>query len=87
MKLEDEVREETAFTPLYDLTAFKMHFDLKKIPGMFQWTMDVILASVKLQFGLVYHGNTVIFLRTLEKHIDHAEQVLTLFQRAGITVK
>lgn len=48
--------------------------------------MDVILASVKWRFALVYLDAIFIFSKTPEKHIDHVEEVLTLLQGAGVAL-
>lgn len=46
--------------------------------------MDVILASVRWLFALVYLGNIVIISKKAEKHIEHVKQVLTLLKHAGV---
>lgn len=48
--------------------------------------MQVISASVKLQLFLVYFDKIVIFLKALEKHIDHVRGMLAMLQSAEITL-
>lgn len=49
--------------------------------------MDVILVGVIYKCASVYLNDIMVFTMPPEKHIDHANQVLTRLQRAGITLK
>lgn len=49
--------------------------------------MNIILASVKWQFALVFLKDIFIFLKMREKHIDYFKQVLTLLHCAQVTLK
>lgn len=83
-KIEDEDQDKTALTLHHDLYRFvRMPLGLKNALGTFQKAVDLILASDKCQFALVYLNDIVIFLKTLEKQIDHVKQVLTLLYRSG----
>lgn len=46
--------------------------------------MNVILATVKWQFALLYLVDIIIFSKHAYKHIEHVRQVLTLFNDAGM---
>lgn len=57
-EIEIEDRDENAFTSHHRLYRFvQILFGLKNAPGIFQWTIDVIWASVNWQNGLVYFEN------------------------------
>lgn len=49
--------------------------------------MDVILATVKGQYTLVYNDDTTTLSKTLKKHPQHFEKVQKLFNNAGMTVE
>lgn len=48
--------------------------------------MDGMSATVKRQYLLVYLNDIYIFSETPEKHIKHLKHMLTLLQKAGITL-
>lgn len=48
--------------------------------------MDVVLASVKWKFALVYLEEVVVFSNTVDDHIDHLKAVLKLLKNAGLTL-
>lgn len=54
---------------------------------MFQRGMDIILASVKQKFALVYIENIVILSKTLQKLIAYTKIVLTYLKEAYVTLK
>lgn len=88
VEIEYKDRNKNVFPSHYGLLLLvRMSFALKNAPGTFQTTMKIILSSVKWQLALVYLEITVIFSMTLEKHIEHVEQVLALPQRARVTIK
>lgn len=49
--------------------------------------MDVINASVKWQFVLVYLDNITIFSKSPSEHVEHTHQVLHLLSDDGVTLK
>ena len=49
--------------------------------------IDTILAAVKWQFVLVYVDVTIVFLLSLEQHMDHLRTVLALFKEASIILR
>lgn len=64
-----------------------MRDGLKNGPGKLHQAKDVLLTNVKLKFAQVYFQDTVIFLRTLNEHIDHqVRHVWTLFYNVGATL-
>lgn len=60
-----------------------MPLGLEIASGTTQRAMDIILSSVKWQCALVYLNDIVIFLKSLDEHIDQVRQVLTLLNDAG----
>lgn len=88
VEIDDRDKDKTAFTSHHGLYRFtRMPFGLKNAPATFQRAMDVIVAPVRWQTALVYLDDIVIFFRTLEEHITHVRQVLSLLQNAGVTLK
>jgi len=49
--------------------------------------MDMILAGVKWQMCLVYLDDATVFSRSPENHLQHLGEVLTLLEKAGVTLK
>lgn len=47
--------------------------------------MDVTISAVKWQYALVYLDNIIVFLKSVEEHIVHARNVLTLLGDTGVT--
>ena len=86
--MAEEERDKTAFISHYDLYRWlRMPFGLKNAPGTFQRAADVILASVKWQFALVYLDDIIIYSKSIEEHYDHLQTVLGLVHKAGISLK
>lgn len=49
--------------------------------------MNIILASAKWQFKLIDLAHVVIVSNSLDEHIDHVWQALTLLNDAGFSLK
>lgn len=49
--------------------------------------MDVVLATVEWQYGLVYIDDITIFLMTPKKHLQHSYKLLKLLKKAEMTIK
>lgn len=64
-----------------------MLFGLRHTPGTFRRTMDVIVRSVKWQFGHVYLDDIVVFSETHKEHIDHVRKVHLLLFNAEATIE
>lgn len=85
---EEENRDKTAVPSHQGLHCFIwMRYDSKSAPQTFQQSMGIITASVKWQCSLGYLYHRVILLMTSKSYIKHVHEVLTLLQRAGVTVK
>ena len=64
-----------------------MPFGLKNAPGTFQRAADIILASVKWQYALVYLDDVIVYSKSIEEHFGHLDHVLQLMHDAGLTLK
>lgn len=64
-----------------------MLFRLQKAPATFPLVTDIILASVKRQFTLVYIVGIIIFSKIRRKHTAHTKMVLTVLKEAGVSLK
>lgn len=64
-----------------------MTFGVKNAPGNFQIVIDVILATVKWQYALVYLEDVIILSDNVQKHLKHVYVVLRRFSNAGVTLK
>ena len=81
-------RDKTAFVSHHGLYRFKrMPFGLANAPGTFQRAADVILASVWWQFAIVYLDDIVIYSDSVEQHFEHLTTVLSLLNKAGLTLR
>lgn len=88
IEIDDDGRDKTSFTSHHGLFRFKrMPFGLKNAPGTSQRVVDVILATVKWQFALVYLDDVIVFSSSLEDHVEHVATVLRLLKDAGVTLK
>ena len=83
-----EDRGKTAFTCHWGAYQCKrLPFGLSNAPATFQRAMDMILAGVKWQTCLIYLDDVIVFSRSPEEHLTHLEEVLSLLQAAGVTLK
>ena len=83
-----EDREKTTF-PSY-LATFRytrMPFGLRNAPATFQRALDIILSGVRWKLCLIYLHDFVVFPRTMENHLRHVDEILTLLRNAGVTLK
>lgn len=56
-----------------------MPFGIKNAPGKFMRVVDVILATVKWKYSLVYLDDVIKFSKTAVEQLDHFRSVLRLF--------
>ncbi len=69
IELDEDARDLTAFVSHHGLFRYKrMPFGLKNAPSTFRRAIDMILATVKWQFAIVYLDDIIIFSRTSEEH-------------------
>ena len=80
-------KEKTAFVTHQGLFHYtQMPFGLRNAPATFQRAVDIILSSVKWQFCIVYIDDVIIFSKSVDKHLDHIDQVLTLLGDSGMSI-
>ena len=88
IEIEEEDKDKTAFVTHHELFRFKrMSFGLRNAPSTFQRTIDIILATAKWQYAIVYLDDIIIFSNSVEEHLVHVSKVLDMLQRAGMTLK
>lgn len=63
-----------------------MPFGLNKVLGTFQRVFNVIPASVKWKYALVYLDNVIIFSRTAVEHLNLVQRVLWPLSESGVTL-
>lgn len=87
MEIEVRGKDKTKFTLQNGLYLFlRMLLGLKNIVSAFQLQMEIKLSSLKEQFLLVYLHDVVIFLRSLNQHLQPIRTVLRLLSRAGVSL-
>lgn len=64
-----------------------MPFGLTIAPETFQRTLDVLLSPFKWKSIIVYIEDVVIYSDTVEKHITHVDEILTVLRQAGVSLK
>lgn len=64
-----------------------MSFGLQNAPPTFQQILELILSCVRFKPFLVYLNDVLIFSCKLEDHIKHIDEVLTLLENAGVSLK
>lgn len=62
-----------------------MLFDLKNALSPFQRAGDIILLTVKGQVELIYLDGEIIFLRSVEEHLNHLQTLFGLLSKACIS--
>lgn len=65
----------------------RMTFGLKNAPGSFQTMVDVMLASVKWKFDLVYIDDVIIFSQSIEEDLEQVIAVIRFLKNAGVSLK
>ena len=81
-------RDKTTFTCHAGCYRFKrMPFGLCNAPATFQRTLDILLAGLRWKTCLVYLDDVIVFSKTFDEHVKHVQDVLTILQRAGISLK
>lgn len=59
---------------------------LANSPGFFQNRMEALLSRFLWKFALVYIDDIIIYSRSVEEHLHHLDEVLTLLEGAGISL-
>lgn len=65
---------------------FRMLFELRKVPGIFRRTMDLIFSPINWHFALVYLNDINIIYQHASQHISHVRTVWLLLHKTGITL-
>lgn len=64
-----------------------MPFVLRNAAATFQRSLDLIIPGVHFKTCLVYLEDLFFFLRKLEEHIKHIEEVIMLLAKAVVSLK
>ena len=59
---------------------------LANSPGFSQHRMETLLAPYLWKFALVYVDDIIVFSKSLEKHLDELERILSLLEASGVTL-
>ena len=86
--IAEEDRDKTTFTCHAGTYRFvRMPFGLCNAPATFQRTVDILLMKFRWRTCLVYLDDIIIFSKTLDEHIQHVDEILTVFREAGMSLK
>ena len=70
IEIDEEDKKKAAFTSHHDLFKYtRMPFGLNNAPATFQRTIDIVLATVKLQYAIVYLDDIIVLSKDAEEHI------------------
>ena len=87
IRVKKEHVPRTAFQTRYGSFQFKvLPFGLCNAPATFQRTMNNLLAPCR-EFAEVYIDDIIIHSRTLEEHVQHVREVLTLLRHEKLYAK
>jgi hypothetical protein len=83
-----EDMDKTTFTSHAGTYRFgRMPFGLRNAPATFQRTVDIILSGLTWKSCLVYLDDIIIYSTSMEEHLLHLTEVLTLLGKAGLSLK
>lgn len=89
-KIEIDKRDwsKTAFTSHHGPFQFmRIPLGFKNALATFRRAMEVIFSSAKWQSALMYLDDIVVFSKNAHNHMAHLRQALTLYRKAGVTLK
>jgi hypothetical protein len=79
--------DKTTFTSHEGTYRFRwMHFGLRNAPATFQRVVDIVLSGLTWKSCLVYLDDIIIYSQTMEDHLNHLHDVLTLLGQAGLSL-
>jgi Reverse transcriptase (RNA-dependent DNA polymerase)/RNase H-like domain found in reverse transcriptase len=83
-----EDKDETTFTSHEGTYKFcRMPFGLRNTPATFQRVVDIVLSGLTWKSCLVYLDDIIIYSASMEDHLVHLDEVLTLLGKAGLSLK
>lgn len=88
MPIDEEESHKTTF--ITHCGAFRwicMPFGLQNAPVTLQRSLELILYAVQFKTCLGYLDDVLIFSQKLEDHIKHVNEVITLSETAGVSLK
>lgn len=88
MPISEEDRDKKTFvTHRATFRWLRMPFGLSNAPATFQRSLDLILFGVRFKTCPIYLDDLLIFSRKLEDCIKHVDEVLTVLENAGVSLK
>jgi hypothetical protein len=79
-----EDRDKTTFTSHYGIYRFlRLPFGLRNAQATFQRAIDITLSGVKWKTCSVYLDNVIVFSSSLQAHLEHVNEALTLLATLG----
>lgn len=64
-----------------------MPFGLCNALATFQRTVDILLARYRWRSCLAYLDDVIVYSSSLEEHLQHVKEILTVLQGAGLSLK
>jgi Reverse transcriptase (RNA-dependent DNA polymerase)/RNase H-like domain found in reverse transcriptase len=64
-----------------------MQFGLCNAPVTFQRTVDIVLSGLTCKSCFVYLDDIIIYYKTMDAHVGHLDEVLTLLGTARLSLK
>jgi Reverse transcriptase (RNA-dependent DNA polymerase) len=64
-----------------------MPFGLCNAPANFQRTVDIVLSGLTWKSCLIYLDDIIIYSKTMDAHVGHLDEVLTLLGTAELSLK
>lgn len=87
-KRDEEDGDKMTFTSHHQrLGLTNMQYGLKEAPSALKRGVDVMFATVKKQFALVYFDDIIIFSKSRLEDAKHVSQILHILSDAGVRVK
>jgi Reverse transcriptase (RNA-dependent DNA polymerase) len=88
MPVAPDDMDNTTFTSHEGTYRFRrMPFGFRNAPAIFQRTVDIVLTGLTWKSFLVYLDNIIIYSKTMDAHVGHLDEVLTLLGTAGLSLK
>jgi hypothetical protein len=80
--------DKTIFTSHEDSYRFRrIPFGLRNAPASFRRTVHIVLSGLNWKSCLVYLDDIIIYSKTMDAHVGHLNEALTLLGTAGLSLK
>jgi Reverse transcriptase (RNA-dependent DNA polymerase) len=83
-----EDMDKTTFTSHEGTFRFcRMPFGLWNAPATFQGVVDIVLSGLTWNSCLVYLDDIIVYSASMEEHLAHLDEALTILGQAGLSLK